>query len=107
MVVLPLPRYRLFHYDNCPFQQGVASIIICFSQADVRSVDLFIMPVKNKNGDGGNTPSKSKKLVDEDEKDADGKQDDCSDLTDNNNDTDESTSRSFPQKVSSLFVFSM
>jgi hypothetical protein len=29
-----------------------------------------------------------------------GKQDDCSDLTDNNPETDESTSKSFPQKVS-------
>lgn len=86
------------------FATRVASIIICSSQA-VRSVDLFIMPVKNKNGFGENTPSKSKKLVDEDEKDADGKHDDCSDLTDNNNDTEESTSRSFPQKVSSFSCF--
>lgn len=29
-----------------------------------------------------------------------GKQDDCSDLTDNNPETDDSTSKSFPQKVS-------
>ena len=61
----------------------------------------FIMPVKNKNVDGSNVPGKNKKLDLEDDDDADGKQDDCSDLTDNNHETDESSSKSFPQKVSS------
>jgi hypothetical protein len=32
------------------------------------------------------------------------KQDDCSDLTDNNADTDESSCKGFPQKVSISFV---
>ena len=96
---------RLFHYDNCLVQQELPVLSSVFFKAGVRSVDLFIMPVKNKNGFGENTPSKSKKLVDEDEKDADGKHDDCSDLTDNNNDTEESTSRSFPQKVRSFSCF--
>ena len=59
------------------------------------------MPVKNKNVDGSNVPGKNKKLDLEDDDDADGKQDDCSDLTDNNHETDESSSKSFPQKVSS------
>jgi hypothetical protein len=60
------------------------------------------MPVKNKNADGGNVMPKNKKQDLEQDEDDDGKQDDCSDLTDNNHETDESTSKSFPQKVSSL-----
>lgn len=62
------------------------------------------MSNKNKNVDGDNVTAKSKKQILEDDEDAEGKQDDCSDLTDNNHETDESTSKSFPQKVSILFL---
>jgi hypothetical protein len=58
---------------------------------------LSIMPVKNEGTECKKHP--------EQEDDAEGKQDDCSDLTDHNHETDESTSKSFPQKVSSHTLF--
>jgi hypothetical protein len=61
------------------------------------------MPIKNKNGDKGiiQGSSKGKKQAPEKSEDSGDKNDDCSDLTDNNHETDESTSKSFPLKVSS------
>jgi hypothetical protein len=58
------------------------------------------MPGKNKIAVSG-TPKKGKQEHDED---AGGKSDDCSDLTDNNHETDDMASKSFPQKVSSLVL---
>jgi hypothetical protein len=62
------------------------------------------MPVKNKTADKGILlpvgASKGKKQVTEKSEDSEEKHDDCSDLTDNNHETDESTSKSFPQRVS-------
>lgn len=58
------------------------------------------MPVLNTDADGGIVTTKIKKQDIEEDDDVEGKQDDCSDLTDNNHETDESTSKSFPQKVS-------
>jgi hypothetical protein len=73
--------------------------ILCETQT------IQVMPGKNKNADRGEGAAKAMKIETEHDNDDDGKQDDCSDLTDNNHETDESTSKSFPQKVSFLTLF--